>query len=155
MPFEPLQTDEKLDQPATQGPDFEGQMLFGCTQFVVNSLATYGLATWPHYVFPGIHTLAGFGWNALIGLAPTLLFGGLGTRRFGLAAAAGFLGGSLATAIFLFLRLQQIHVTSALRDAPKPEWPRQWVWMAPVAYLLLTVLAIAVSLRREELAWSD
>ncbi len=139
MAFEPLETDEKLETPVKHQADMDTQMLGGCTFFVAVSFLTYFVAVWPFIVFGDLHTLPGLLRASLFGLLPSCLFGVYAMLRGGLPAATGFVGGSLAVAIFGYLRLDQLALGYQLREIAKPEFPLPWVWQAPLGYLLLTV----------------
>ena len=155
MPFEPLQTDEKLDHSVKRERDLDTHLLFGCSQFVVQSIAIYGLSVWPHFLYPAVFALKQLGLNFAIGFLPAAILAAISARKFGLAGAAGSLGGGLAFAIFLFLRLQQLFVPSLLNDAPKPEWPQQWVWLIPLVAIGALVAILYFSLPKAELEWSE
>lgn len=70
----------------------------------------------------------------------------------GLPSAVGSLCGALAFGIFLYLRLQQVHAPSGIRGAPIPEWPKEWVWMAPTATVLIFAVGLFLVVPREQ--WS-
>lgn len=150
MPFEPLQTDEKLDQPAKRAQDMDAAMLAGCTGFVGASLLTYVLAVWPWFVFDTTHRIATLGLCGLVGGGPAVVVGIVAVRRYGLAGACGFVGGGLATAIFMFLRLEQVVALRGDRRMPQPEFPDMWRWLVPVAYLAVVLLVVSVALPRSE-----
>jgi|CXWL01.1.fsa_nt_gi hypothetical protein len=152
MPFDPILTDEKIEGGAPHKPDFDAQMMAGCSQFVIESIAIYGLGAWPFFIFPDVFLVSKLAINFALGLIPALILMVFATRKFGLAAAAGCLGGSMVLGIFLYLRLQQVHIPSVLNSVPQPEWPKQWVWMLPLAILALTGIILALSLKRSE--WS-
>lgn len=148
MAFDPLQTDEKLDKGIKKQPDFDSQMLAGCTAFVGTSVLSYLLAVWPFFILPDMNRVVVLAADFGLGFVP---FAGLGiysTRKAALPGACGFLGGALATAVFLSLRLQQVMLGLKLRDLPQPEYPPSFVWLVPVAWLLLTLCIIAIFLQK-------
>jgi hypothetical protein len=148
MPFEPLGTDEKLDAAVPRERDMDSVMLTGCTGFVMASVLTYALGVWPFFVFPEIYLLRTLGLCALVGLVPSLIAGVIFAKKFGVAGAAGMVGGSLATAIFLYLRLDQV---SALRNSNlpgEPQYPGNWAVIIPAVWLLIS-LGIALALSRK------
>lgn len=150
MPFEPLRTDEPIAGPKAKVRDFDSQMIAGCSGFVATSVITYGLAVAPHFAFVDTYRL-----NVLIlacaaGMIPAWLWGGFATRKFGLAGAAGFVGGSLAAAIFFLLNLKRILLREGLKDLPQPEFPASWQYLVPGVFLLCTFLVVAFTLRRDE-----
>ncbi len=140
MPFEPLRTDEKLDRPVKSGPDMDTVLLRGCTVFVAASLLTYGLGVWPFIVREDLFSWAGIGLAAAFGLLPVTIFGAVCARRGGLPGGAGFLGGAMALTIFLYLRFKQIGLGFEMRDVPKPEFDRSFIWMGPLGWMLWTLL---------------
>lgn len=151
MAFEPLETDEKLDAPVAQERDTDTVMLFGCAGFVSSSLLTYFLAIWPFFLFTEIYLTAGLLRCALFGLLPALAFGGYVTRRFGLAASAGFVGGALAAAIFLYLRLIEVNLRRNQRDLAQPDFPESWIWIVPLGWVLLVAFVAVLLIKPSEI----
>lgn len=151
MSFEPLQTDEQLDAPVPTERDTDTVMLFGCTGFVSSSLLTYFLAIWPFFLFTEIYLVAGLAKSAAAGLLPALVFGAYVTRRFGLPAAAGFVGGGLAAAIFLYLRLVEVNLRRAQRDLAQPDFPEAWVWIVPLAWVLMLAVIAMLMIKPSEI----
>jgi hypothetical protein len=140
MAFEPLQTDEKLEKPTKAGPDMDSVMLFGCSGFVLTSIGGYVLSVWPYFIFPDSEKLATIGLSSAVGLGPAAVLGVIATRRFGLAGACGFVGGSMATAIFLYLRVEQTFISALARQAPKPDYPQLLMYLLPLGWVLLSVI---------------
>jgi hypothetical protein len=155
MPWEPLRTDEKLEAPVKQERDMDTQMLFGCSSFVIVSLLTYALIVWPFFVWQSIETTGTLGLCLALGLVPAFLVGGLATRRYGLAGAFGFLGGTVATAIFLYLRLQSAHLAALADQAPTPDWPSALVPIVPVTAIILAAMQVAALLPKHEFPDAD
>lgn len=151
MSFEPLQTDEPLEQPAKVERDTDTAMLFGCSGFVASSLITYFIAIWPFFIFTETHHVRELAMGALLGLLPALVFGAYVTRRFGLAPAAGFIGGGMAAAIFLYLRLVEVNLRRVQRELAQPDFPESWIWLVPLAWVLLLFLVGAVMIRPSEI----
>lgn len=149
MPFEPLLTDEDLPNRAQRERDMDTQMLFGCTGFVATSLTTYGLSVWPFLAFPRTHLMLTLAIASACAFVPALIFGAFASRRFSLPGACGFVSGAMATAIFLYLRLEQAQAGRTVRELPRPDYPASWTWMIPVAWLLLCLCAALVSVRIE------
>ena len=146
MPFEPLQTDEKLDSPVPRKPDMDAQLLAGCTGFVLASIGSYGLSIWPFFTGGDVYRAQGLLTACLMGFAPATLYGALLVRRFGLAGACGFFAGAMATALFLIFRLQQLFMAAQMKPEFAPEYPTimpyllggAWVvWSALVGLLLM------------------
>lgn len=150
MPFEPLRTDEKLDREAERPRDMDAHMIAGCAGFVATSLSAYFLALWPQLVFHQGYQLATLAAATGFGLIPACVLGAFAARRFGLPGACGFLGGIMAYAVFLHLRIQQFLAARGSRDLPQPEYPDEFQWMVPMLALMLAVLVAALSLPKSE-----
>jgi len=150
MPFEPLHTDEKLDRPGGRPPDMDSHMIAGCAGFVAASLLTYFLALWPHLVFYEGYRLQTLATALGFGLLPACALGVFAARRSGLPGACGFVGGTMAFAVFLHLRLQQFLAARGSRDLPQPEYPDSFQWAVPLLALAVAVLVAAVSLPKSE-----
>lgn len=152
--MEPLSTDEKLERPLPIERDMDSQMLFGCTGFVVASFGTYFLAIWPFFLWFDIHFTSVLVKAFLAGLAPAFLAGAYQAWKYGIAGAAGFIGGMVAVCIFLYLRFQQVFLEAQSQRIPIPTYP-QWIgWVAPsilavLAILIATWMAYASSLHEE------
>ncbi len=155
MAFEQMDTDERLENPVRRPPDLDTQMLFGCSGFVATSMASYVVSVAPHLVWTDVHRAATLAACSAAGLIPASVLGVYATRRFGLPGGAGFLGGALAFSVFLFLRIQQVMTFRHAREAPQPDYPAAWVWMAPVGWVLFAGLLIFVFLPRSEFALSE
>lgn len=155
MSWEPLRTDEPIRGPVDKEADLDTQMLSGCTGFVAAALAGYGLAVWPFFVFPEAHTVRHLLLCLAAGGLPASLLGVGMARRFGLAGSAGFLGGGMATAVFLFLRLEQAVMFRGVPDAPQPEYPDFFKVLVPLAWVLWTAGVGALFVRWSELRGPD
>jgi hypothetical protein len=140
MPIEPLKTDEKLPQRSKPASDMDSLMIAGCTGFVGTSIVSYLLTVWPFFVFQTTHRLTTIGLCALFGFIPSAILGLVATRKFNLPGACGFVGGSMATCVFLYLRLQQVMLGKGSSDLPQPDFPSSFVWMLPLAWLAISVL---------------
>lgn len=143
-------TDEKLDKAVKRGPDLDTVMLFGCSGFMIVALAVWAMVVWPFFVFQDTYSLASLRLCLLIGLIPASLIGAFATRAFGLSTAAGFLGGLICSATFLYLRLQQVVAFRGIPEAPQPEFPDLWVWLIPLGWFLFGLLLIALFLKPSE-----
>mgnify|MGYP005836536831 CR=1 FL=1 len=155
MSWEPLRTDEPTDVPARKKADLDAQMLSGCTGFVAAALSGYGLAIWPFFVFPDAHTVRHLLFCLAAGGIPSSLLGVGASRRFGLAGAAGFVGGGMAAAVFLFLRLEQAVMFRGVPDAPQPEYPDFLKVLVPAAWVLWTAGVGALFVRWSEVREPD
>lgn len=150
MPFDPLETDERLEAPVKAAPDFDSQMLFGCSAFVSTSLGTYALAIWPFFAIADTHLLNRLMLAALIGAVPSTIVGIAMTRRGGLAGACGYLGGTMALCVFLFLRIEQIMLGLKLKELPLPDYPPSFQTWFPLGWLCWTLLLCLIFLPRSE-----
>ncbi len=146
MPFEPLQTDEKLDTPVPRAKDIDSQLLTGCTGFVLASIGSYFLSIWPFFTSADAYRSQALLTACLMAFVPSTLYGALLTRKFGLPGACGFFAGAMATSIFLVLRLQQLFMAAQVRVEHTPDYPSflplilagAWVvWCALVGLLLM------------------
>ena len=147
MPFEPLQTDEKIP-PSRGKQDFESSLMQGCATIVLASLITYGLTVWPFFVFEE-YRIQGLALSMALGPGAACLLGLFSTRKFKLAGASGFLGGAMAGAIFIFLRLQQTVAVRGHYEYVQPEYPDRWSWMAPLAFFLIAIALVLIFLPKE------
>lgn len=151
MPFEPLQTDEKLPEPPKQQRDMDTQMMLGCSTFGIVAGLGLALAAWPHFVITDTQHLDSLVRASAMGLVPAGLVGIVATRRLGLPGACGFVGGALVTAVFLYLRLTQVLLTRYGNPSELPDYPTSWSWMAPIAWVLFCAGLAVVFLPRSEM----
>jgi hypothetical protein len=149
--MQPLQTDEKLENSAPKERDFDGQMLFGCSGFVGLSFATYFLSIWPFLVWMQVEFISVVIRCLLLGQLPALALGLIGARKFELPGAAGFIGGCLASNIFLYLRFQQAFLEAEARRTPWPDYPQIFQTLIPVGSVVLAVGASVLVLLRSKL----
>ncbi len=122
-------------------------MLAGCSGFIIAAFLTYGLAIWPFFVFPEIYLVKTLATCGALGLLPSMIVGLVMSKRMSLPAAAGWVGGALATAIFLYLRLDQL---TALRNSNlpgEPEYPGNWAVIIPLTWLVINVSLAAWMVR--------
>ncbi len=140
MAFEPLETDEKVDNPQKKGPDMDTVMLFGCSGFVVTSIGGYILSVWPFLLFQDSERITTLGTSCAFGLLPAAILGMVSSRKFGLAGACGFVGGSMATGIFMFLRIQQAFVAAFARQAPPPDYPQILMYLVPLSWVIVSLV---------------
>lgn len=137
MPIDPLQTDEKLDKPVKAGKDFDAQMMFGCGGFLIAAVAGYMLSVWPFFAFQNVEQLSVLLLAMAVGMGPATALGLFATRKFGVAGACGFLAGAITTAIFLYLRLTQAHLSAMAQQSPRPDWPQVMAVLIPISWVLL------------------
>jgi hypothetical protein len=143
-------TDEKVAKPIRRARDLDTVMLFGCSGFVLVCLVSWALVVWPHFLFSDTQNLSTLELCAALGLVPATLFGAAATRIFGLPAAAGFLGGSICAATFLYLRLQQVVAFRGVPNVPQPQYPDAWVWLMPLGWIVAVLIVIGAFLKPSE-----
>lgn len=150
MAFEPLETDERVEGVAkAKAPDMDSEMLFGCSGFLLASVGGYALSVWPFFAFQETNLLVVLAQSLAIGLVPTLVLAAVLTRRFGLAGACGAVGGAMASAMFLYLRIQQAFMAYLARHAPEPQYPSSFTYIVPAGYLLAVLLVSVLLLPKE------
>lgn len=125
-------------------------MLFGCSGFVFTSLVGYFLTVWPFFVFPDNYRLESLLVCITTGFAPSLVLGLIAVRKFGLPGGCGFVAASMATAIFLYLRIQQMFLAADARQSVPPDYPRLWMWVLPLAWIILAVAITILFLPKNE-----
>ena len=146
-----LPTDEKLEQTSPKERDFDGQMLFGCSGFVGLSFATYFISIWPFMVWMQVELMSTVTRCLLLGQLPALLLGLIGCRKFELPGAAGFIGGCLASNIFLYLRLQQAFLEAEARRTPWPDYPQAFQTIIPIGLVTVAIACSVLVLLRSNL----
>ena len=125
----------------------DSHMLFGCSGFVLASFASYALAVWPFFIWMDVHAAVSLGIALAAGVPVAFLFGCVSTWKLGIAGAAGFVGGMVASAIFLYLRFEQVFLEADAQRIPPPDYPTSFQWLLPgVTVLFALLLATAVSL---------
>jgi hypothetical protein len=145
--FEPLRTDEKLDQPIKSKRDFESQMLAGCSVFVVCSFVTFFLSVWPFFVIKDQFLARQLAIAVGLSCIPTLIFGFVAGVRAGASGGFGFLGGAIAVAVFFNLAITQISLGGSIKDFPRPEYPAGMAAWIPLIWVILSGLVTAISTR--------
>lgn len=143
MPFDPLQTDEKIEGKKPKPQSMDDVMLSGCTGFVGCSIGTFILGAWPFMVFGSSDPVTpSLLYGFPIGLIPAAILGAYVSRKFGLAATCGFIGGAMALAVFMFLISQRMTLAIFYASGPRHFYSPAVVYLLPVAWLVLA-LAIA------------
>lgn len=150
MGFEPLRTDEKLDKPPPKSRSFDDLMLLGCGGFLIASVGGYLLGIWPYFLWQDAERLDVLLRSTALGLILPLILGVWMTRRSGLAGATGAIAGSLVTAIFLYLRIEQTFLEAAVQRIPPPDYPGSLQYLLPIGWVLLVSGVTVVFLPREE-----
>lgn len=151
MPFEPLETDEKLTAPPSKARDMDTQMMLGCSSFGLVAGLGLALAAWPHFLITDTQKLPALVQASLLGLLPAALVGLIATRRLGLPGACGFIGGALVTGVFLYLRLTQVLLTRYGDPSQQPDYPLAWSWLLPIAWIVACAGMAVLFLPRSEM----
>jgi hypothetical protein len=112
-------------------------MLAGCTTFLLVALFVYAVLVAPWFFVSGLWQLTAVGTACAYGLVPALLIGGGVGIKFGPAAALGFFGGVLASAVFLLIRIDQFFSLALARQAPEPDYPPIYRFLIPIVYVLV------------------
>ena len=130
----------------------DDHMLFGCSGFVVTSIGCYLLGAWPFFMWLDIHNLKSLAVTLALGIPISFVIGAIASWRFGLAGAAGFVGGVLALAIFLYLRFEQVFLEAEARRITFPDYPQWILWFLPgmVVALSITLSAIILSFAKDQ-----
>lgn len=147
MPFEPLKTDEPLT--STKKKDFEGQLMAGCSVILVSSVAILLFTILPWAIFP-IYTAQGLISAVAAGAGIAWLGGIVLCRKFAVAGAAGFLGGVMASGIFMYLRMEQIRFMQFDPSRPEVELPSSWTYGVPLGWLALAIATVIAFLPKEK-----
>jgi hypothetical protein len=150
MGFEPLKTDEKLDKPPPKQRSFDDLMLLGCGGFLIASVGGYLLGIWPFFLWQNAEKLDVLLRSTALGLIFPLILGVAMARRSGLAGATGAIGGSLVTAIFLYLRIEQTFLEAAVQRIPTPDYPASLQFLLPIGWVMLVSGVTVAFLPREE-----
>jgi hypothetical protein len=150
MAFEPLQTDEKLTAKTKPAKDMDDAMLAGCTGFVVTSLLSYALVVWPFFVFTESERGQVLALCAALGMIPSVILGIVAARKFGLAGGFGYLGGAMAVAVFLYLRIQQSFLAAMAKQAPAPDYPDVLNLLVPTGWIIQALIVLVVFVPKGE-----
>lgn len=110
----------------------------GCSAIVLVSVVSYGLAAWPWFVVEEYRT-SGLAAALGLGAGSAVVFGAVAAYRLRLAGAVGFVGGSLASAAFMYLRLQHTFAAKLDPQLPDPEYPESWAVGIPLGWTLLAL----------------
>lgn len=150
--MDPITTDEKLLVSGRKERDMDDHMLFGCSGFVVTSIGCYLVGAWPFFMWLDIHFLRSLAITLALGLPFSFVLGAISSWKFELAGSAGFVGGMLALAIFLYLRFEQVFLEAEARRITIPEYPQwiQWFLPAMVVALSITLSAIILSFVKDQ-----
>lgn len=136
MPFEPLETDEKLDAEVRR-TDIDAHLIRGCMVFAGVSLVAFALIVFPFFVVNNLNETGGLMKACLIGGVPSLILGILASRFGSVAGASAFVAGSLMGSVFLFLKLQQMPALVLNGESPPLDYPASMAYMLPAGWVLL------------------
>lgn len=154
MPIEPLQTDERIAGGAPRPKSMDDLMLFGCTGFVLASITSYLLAVWPHFLFPGIDRAGTLAICLGVGFVPSAMVGSFASLRYGLPGACGYVGGALATAVFIYLRMEASFIGYQARQTQEPDYPEALIYLVPIGWIVasafIAVFLASIHHRRSE-----
>jgi hypothetical protein len=92
----------------------------------------------------GVQSASTLGIALLAGLPAAYIVGTIASARFGIAGAAGFVGGMVSTSIFLYLRFEQVFLEADAQRIPPPDFPTWFQWFIPAMNLAFALL-LAVS----------
>lgn len=139
MPFDPLDTDEKLDKPVRRRKtSFEGELARGFFLIIMMSIGVF-IWGWIPFFLLGDYTKAGIFGTMLIGWLPLLGVGALLIRKFGAAGLSGFLGGSLPLTVFYYLTLAKTQLRNGVDNVAQLEFDPVMVYLLPGAWLALSL----------------
>lgn len=144
--MEPITTDEKLLVSKRKERDMDDHMLFGCSGFVVTSIGCYLAGAWPFFMWLDIHNLKSLAITVVLGIPVSFVIGAMASWKFDLAGAAGFVGGVLALAIFLYLRFEQVFLEAEARRITFPDYPHWIQWFLPSMTVALSITLSAIIL---------
>jgi len=137
VPFEPLETDEKLDT-AVKRTDVDAHLIRGCIVFAVVSLIAYALIVAPFFLVPNLHLSSSLLRACLIGGVPSLILGVLSGRLGGVPGASAFVAGSLMGSVFLYLKLNQMPVLAKLGEVPELGYPASVAYLIPLSWIVVS-----------------
>lgn len=144
MPLDPLMTDETLDKAVKPEADTDTVMLWGCGSFVVASFAIFFIGVLPFFVIQDVVRFSDLMIATAVGLVPSTLVGFFLTRKRGIPAAFGTLGGFMIVGVFMHLRLQLAFKASMANQAATPEYPAFMVYLWPTLSLVVGILIAAI-----------
>lgn len=136
MALDPLKTDETLDTPVRAEADTDTVMLWGCGAFTTLSFTVFFVSCWPYFIWLNVSTLTDLGRASLLGLLPATIVSIIGARLRGLAASCGAVAGFTVVAVFLYMRIQQAFVAGMMKQAPMPEFGREWAYLLPACVVI-------------------
>ena len=151
MPFEPLNTDEKIEGKPPREKSMDDFMLAGCTGFVGCAFSTFFVGMWPFLVFGTSEDYRRLLIAFPLGLIPATILGAYFSKRFGLAAACGFIGGAMALGVFLHLIATRTLVAVFLQAGKEANFPLWLVYLIPVVWVAIALAVAYVFTPKNEL----
>jgi hypothetical protein len=144
-----------VDQRPNGPVNLESKMLGGCASFVVTSVVCLLLSIAPFFVL-----LKSYLWHDLaaataIGLAPAAVFGAISSRRTGLPGAAGFVSSAMSWGAFAYVRLEEMILAAKAERIEPPNYPEQFQWMLPIAWILASILIAWIAIHPGEIPGKD
>ncbi len=129
-------------------PDFERELMAGCTTIVLLSFACYALTIWPFFFLPE-YTLRGLGTCVAFGAILPAILGVVAIRKLDIVGIAGYLGGTMAGIVFVYLRLSQTMLGLYDESLPMPEYPERWAWLVPLVWVLASIVLALMTYPKE------
>ena len=134
----------------SKSADPDQALMTGCGSFLVVAVIGFSLVVAPFLFLLDVHRFVDLIRNCAIGMVPATVLSVIAVRTRGLATAFGVVGASLSSAVFLFLRLEQVALAAAARQSPPVEYPDVFRYLVPLAWVLLSVLTAVASLQSED-----
>lgn len=131
--------------------DMDTLMLTGCFGFVFISILCYLSSIWPYFLWLESYRYETLVLCSLAGLLPTALMGAIGSRKFGIPGAAGFVASAMTTAVFLYIRITEVFVGADAQRSPVPNYPRFLCFLMPTVWILFSVLVALVFMKPGEI----
>lgn len=122
------------------------QMLLGCSAFVAASFLCYFAWVGPWFLWPDQHLLSVLAKVTVVGFGLSVLPGLFTTLRGGIAGGCGYLAGTMAGAVFVHLRIDQVLLGRLIPQSPIPEYPDSFSWLVPGLMIGSTALVVLVTL---------
>lgn len=146
VPFEPLQTDEKIEGARIKREDVDAPLIRGCMVFAVIAILTYALFIWPFFAFGQLHLGSGLMRDFLIAAIPSLVVGIVGSRLAGVPGASAFVAGGMMGGVFAHLMIRQAFALGGKAEGMlPPDYPASWAWMLPVFWIALVFVVAFIA----------
>ena len=147
---------EKKTVPYPRPPkDMDTLMLTGCFGFVLISVVSYGVSIWPYFLWYNADRYEVLAQCSAAGLFPAAVLGAIGSRKFGIPGGAGFIAGAATTAVFLYIRINEMFLGAQAHRSPEPNYPHFMSFLFPLLWILISILISLVFLKPGEFASKD